>query len=91
MKGKTVQVLYMKQLKVHKDERGELWVQDGLPFEPKRIFYVTGIPEEDQERGGHAHKECAQLLICQQGSVEVSASNGAPQSELPGRTQCCGR
>ena len=41
-----------------------------LPFETKRIFYITGVPK-GFERGFHAHKKTQQFLICLQGSCEV--------------------
>ena len=41
-----------------------------LPFDIKRIFYITGVPK-GFERGFHAHKETQQFLICLQGSCEV--------------------
>ena len=41
-----------------------------LPFETKRIFYITEVPR-GFERGFHAHKKTQQFLICLQGSCEV--------------------
>ena len=46
-----------------KDERGELRViQKELPFQVKRIYYITGKP--NVVRGGHRHKNSDQVLIC---------------------------
>ena len=42
-----------------------------LPFVPKRLFYVTSVPK-DEERGNHAHIEAKQLLICIKGVIGVS-------------------
>jgi len=42
-----------------------------LPFIPKRVFYVTGVPK-DSRRGEHAHFLTEQLLICVQGRVGVN-------------------
>tara|TARA_B100001989_G_scaffold128199_1_gene90580 strand:+ start:272 stop:676 length:405 start_codon:yes stop_codon:yes gene_type:complete len=41
-----------------------------LPFEVKRIFYITKVPE-GFERGFHAHKETQQFLVCLRGSCDV--------------------
>lgn len=41
-----------------------------LPFEPKRIFYVTDVPTETW-RGNHAHYKNRQLLICIKGRITV--------------------
>lgn len=46
-----------------------------LPFKPKRIFYVCGVPK-DEERGRHAHFKTQQLLICVQGEILVKLHNG---------------
>jgi UDP-2-acetamido-3-amino-2,3-dideoxy-glucuronate N-acetyltransferase len=46
-----------------------------LPFSPKRVFYVAGVPAGD-ERGRHAHHETQQLLICLQGKISVHLYDG---------------
>ena len=46
-----------------------------LPFEVKRIYYLYGIPE-NQERGAHAHKELFQLLLAASGSFRVELDDG---------------
>lgn len=61
----------------HSDNRGSLTpinIKD-LPFEAKRIFYVSGVPEGDV-RGKHAHKTNKQILVCVSGSIEVSLDDG---------------
>lgn len=61
------------------DHRGTLVVGEvpnSLPFEVKRFFYVSNVPESEP-RGIHAHKECHQFLICVAGSVNAMADNGA--------------
>jgi|SRR5210317_2095598 len=61
----------------HKDSRGCLTpINIGdLPFEAKRIFYVSGVPK-GEVRGKHAHKTNQQILICISGSIEVSLDDG---------------
>ena len=45
------------------------------PFEVRRIYYLYGIPE-NQERGAHAHKELLQVLIAASGSFMVELDDG---------------
>jgi len=61
------------ELNVFNDERGTLVPIDFLkntPFNPKRIFYVYGVPINTW-RGGHAHYNTKQLLICIKGGILV--------------------
>jgi len=46
-----------------------------LPFEPKRIFFVTNVPK-NVERGNHAHYSTQQILICIKGKIEVKLYDG---------------
>ena len=41
-----------------------------VPFEIKRIYYITNVPF-GVERGYHAHKKLQQVLICLNGSVKI--------------------
>lgn len=52
-----------------------------LPFDVKRIYYLYGIPE-NQERGGHAHKELFQLLLAASGSFKVELDDGKSTKKL---------
>lgn len=45
------------------------------PFEAKRLFFIRGVPE-GARRGGHAHREAFQLLVCAEGAVTVAAYDG---------------
>jgi len=56
----------------HVDARGALLPIefDGLPFAPCRLFTVAGVTA-GTERGGHAHRDGSQFLVCLQGAVEV--------------------
>lgn len=44
-----------------------------IPFEIKRIYYLTRVPE-NTIRGFHAHKKLEQILICMNGEVTISVS-----------------
>lgn len=59
-------------LRTHTDLRGDLVPVEfsGLPFTPKRIFYIRNVPV-GIKRGGHGHKKCKQFYICLSGIIEV--------------------
>jgi len=61
----------------HSAENGDLVVYEecsDVPFSIARVFTVTCL--SGAVRGQHAHKECAQLLVCQQGRCRVDWSDG---------------
>lgn len=64
-------------LKKYGDRRGLLTPvdHDDLPFEVKRVFYLYDIPG-GADRGGHAHKQCHQLIVSVLGSFEVRVTDG---------------
>src|SRR5258708_6321779 len=65
------------------DPRGDLVALNGLqeiPFEIKRIYYMTG--SEDFVRGLHAHKNLEQVLIAVSGSVTIKVTDGASIQEF---------
>lgn len=45
-----------------------------IPFEVQRVFWIYDINEETR-RGGHAHRQANQLLVCLQGTVQVMLEN----------------
>lgn len=67
-----------------RDLRGNLSVRelgDGLPFQPKRYFVVVDVPSREV-RGEHAHRTCAQVLICLRGSVACVVDDGERREEI---------
>lgn len=46
-----------------------------VPFDISRVFYTYDIPG-GESRGGHAHKECHELLVAASGSFEVVLDDG---------------
>ena len=46
-----------------------------IPFDVERIFYLYDIPGGEM-RGGHAHKECHQMLVAASGAFDVRVSDG---------------
>jgi dTDP-4-dehydrorhamnose 3,5-epimerase-like enzyme len=47
-----------------------------IPFVVPRVFCVYGV-KPGTIRGQHAHKECAQILICVSGKCEVTCDDGS--------------
>lgn len=45
-------------------------MMDGFPFEPKRFFFIHGVPKAVM-RGGHAHREQHQIIVCAFGWANV--------------------
>ena len=54
------------------NERGTLTPLDfpALPFTPRRLFTVGGVPAGTR-RGGHGHRHGQQLLLCIEGRIAV--------------------
>lgn len=72
------------RLPVYNDVRGNLTVgnfADVVPFTPARFFMVYGVPSRET-RGEHAHRVCAQFLICTSGSVRVLADDGCARADI---------
>jgi UDP-2-acetamido-3-amino-2,3-dideoxy-glucuronate N-acetyltransferase len=65
------------------DLRGSLiaFEFDRLPFEPKRIFAVFGVPTREV-RGEHAHRQTHQLLVALQGTVGCIADDGEGRQDF---------
>ncbi len=61
----------------HEAPNGDLSVFEGgaaVPFTIARVFVVrAGV---GAVRGMHAHRECAQLMTCPSGSIEVECDDG---------------
>lgn len=66
-----------------RDLRGSLVALefDTLPFVPRRIFTVYDVPDESI-RGAHAHRTCAQFLVCVSGEVSAVADDGRTRQEF---------
>lgn len=71
-----------------RDERGALsFIQDGsirvegADFPIKRVFWIYDVPE-GKERGGHAHRTCAELLFAVKGSFDVELMSGGSRTRV---------
>jgi len=66
---------------IFEEDNGDLCVFeqnfDAIPFKIKRVFNVRS--EKNSIRGKHAHRLCSQLLICSNGSVEVTCDDSFDQ------------
>lgn len=63
---------------------GELSFFEGtheVPFEIKRIYYISKVPE-GVRRGFHAHKELKQLLFCPYGRIQLILENQNGREEV---------
>lgn len=52
-----------------------------LPFEIKRIYYISKVPE-GVRRGFHAHKELKQLIFCPYGRIQLILENKNGREEI---------
>lgn len=60
------------------DPRGNLTVAESMknvPFDIKRVYWVYDVPG-GEHRGGHAHKQCKEMLVAVSGSFTVTLDNG---------------
>lgn len=63
---------------------GELSFFEGthdIPFEMKRIYYISKVPE-GVRRGFHAHKKLKQLLFCPYGRIQLILENKDCREEI---------
>ena len=67
------------ELPYHKENNGDLVAVEEesnvIPFSIKRVFNVRA--QKGNIRGRHAHRQCSQLLICTNGSIEVKCDDGS--------------
>lgn len=57
----------------HSGKLGHLVAIEGnrdVPFEIKRVYYITGVPEH-VTRGFHSHRKLEQVLLCLNGEVKI--------------------
>lgn len=78
VRGVTLQRLAHAQ-----DLRGSLMAAEfaSLPFVPRRIFAAYNVPSESV-RGAHAHRVCAQFLICTAGALSCLVDDGSSREEI---------
>lgn len=67
-----------------KDPRGNLsFIEEGkhIDFTPVRVFYLYDVPG-GADRGGHALKQCHQVLIAISGSFDVILRTDGPSTRV---------
>lgn len=65
-------------------DAGELSFFEGtheIPFDIKRVYYISKVPE-GVRRGFHAHKKLKQLLFCPYGRIQLILENGTEREEI---------
>lgn len=77
--------VYVSRFAEFADLRGHLTAgelpDESVPFVPQRWFVVYGVPSREV-RGEHAHRVCAQFLICVSGNVTVAVDDGKQRGEV---------
>jgi len=61
------------------DLRGNLYVGEArkqIPFDMKRFYVISGIPDFEAVRGGHAHRTLEQVIFCLSGSFLLHMDDG---------------
>lgn len=48
---------------------------DNIPFDIRRVYWLYDVPA-GESRGGHAHKQCREIIIAVSGSFTVTLDNG---------------
>lgn len=68
---------------IYKDSKGALTPINfsNLPFEPKRLFYITDVPKGDI-RGQHAHYTTQHYLLCITGKIKLTLFDGKETKEI---------
>lgn len=76
---------YVK-LKLIRDERdGNLVILESLkdiPFEVKRLYYITNLENSVSVRGKHAHRQLEQVIFCIQGSFTLGLDDGITKQKI---------
>jgi dTDP-4-dehydrorhamnose 3,5-epimerase-like enzyme len=74
---KTVVDIALTDLPRHTREDGSLVPLElgrNLPFAVSRIFFVLAV--DGAVRGRHAHRQCSQLFLCPNGTIDVECDDG---------------
>lgn len=73
MEKRLIRMLQLQSLPKIADSRGNLtYIQqgEGLPFEPKRVFWTFNVPS-GSKRGGHAYRLQWELIVAINGAFDV--------------------
>ena len=53
-----------------------------LPFEPRRLYYITNLESGSSIRGKHAHRKLSQVIFCLSGSFILSLDDGQNKQDV---------
>src|SRR3989339_40300 len=56
--------------------------QRSVPFDIKRVYYITNLGNQTAIRGKHAHKKLEQYIFCVNGSFKLLLDDGTNKQEL---------
>lgn len=65
----------------HEGSLGVIEKSSSVPFEPKRTYFILGVPEA-AKRGFHAHRELEQVMIALAGSFIVTIDDGLVKTDF---------
>ena len=72
-----MELVKLLEFPIFDEDSGELVVFEesisAIPFPIKRIFNVRSV--KGSVRGKHSHRLCSQILICSNGSIEVTCDD----------------
>lgn len=70
---------------IHDNRDGNLVILEALrdvPFEVKRLYYITNLENSVSIRGQHAHRELEQVIFCIQGSFVLGLDDGVTRQKI---------
>lgn len=76
---------YVELKLIHDNRDGNLVIMEELrdvPFEIKRVYYVTNLENSVSVRGKHAHRELEQVIFCLQGSFTLGLDDGINRQKI---------
>lgn len=68
-------IIDLSQKETHEETYTTVESLVGVPFDIKRTYWTYDIPV-GAARGGHAHKECLEVIIAASGSFSVTLDDG---------------
>lgn len=76
---------YVELKLVHDSRDGNLVILEALrdiPFNIKRLYYITNLENSVSVRGQHAHRELEQIIFCIQGSFTLGLDDGQMKQKI---------
>ena len=69
---KSIKDPFLLEVKEYQDPNGIIGIVEDneIPMAIRRVFWLTEVPD-NTIRGGHAHHQSQQVLICFQGEIKV--------------------